>query len=185
MLLSWTSLPLLITSVGLLFSMAAMGLLGVLILRKHEAQLGRSEQRLDELASRMGLIESRFDRSDRAEVTTAVAWEGLPGPTSHVSSRANSAGPLRQGSFSRNEARSSSTLIAIPDLAAETTELNAESESEMVRRHPEVWNLAAAGMTPGEIARQTEQPIGQVELIVGLYRRLNSSRGRIDHARSG
>ena len=34
-----------------------------------------------------------------------------------------------------------------------------------------------------EIARQTGQPIGEVELIVGLYRQLHPSRGATQHVR--
>ncbi len=76
------------------------------------------------------------------------------------------------------------TLIAVPDLGAESGCSEARSVDEFGDRHGEAWALAAEGVPPGEIARQTGQPIGQVELIVGLYRKLHSSRGSIDHARS-
>ena len=57
-------------------------------------------------------------------------------------------------------------------------------ETDLGERHGEVWALAATGVAPEEIARQTGQPIGQIELIVGLYRQVRSSRGPLDHARS-
>src|SRR5271157_2019169 len=81
-------------------------------------------------------------------------------------------------------ARNEPTLIAVPDLGAVEEEPEGRAGSELGERHGEAWTLAAAGVPSEEIARQTGQPIGQIELIVGLYRRLHSSRGSIDHARS-
>jgi len=184
MLTPWPSLPLLIITLGLLFLMAAMGVFAVAVLRKLEIQRGRSEQRLDELASRLRLIESRIDRFNSTVVPTTSPRDGILGPRPPGSARTNGSAPLRQGPSENSEPRGGPTLIAIPDLAAEGDEPDPQAETELVKRHAEVWTLAAAGMPPAEIARQTGQPIGQVELIVGLYRRLHSSRGRIDHARS-
>ena len=75
-------------------------------------------------------------------------------------------------------------MIAIPDLGAVEDESEGCAVSALGERHGEAWTLAAAGVPPEEIARQVGQPIGQIELIVGLYRRLHSSRGSIDNARS-
>lgn len=184
MLTPWPSLLLVIMALVLLFCMAAMGVYTVVVLRNHEIQRGRSEQRLDELASRLRLLESWIDRFDSAAVPTASAREGVLRLRPPGSSRTAGAAPLRQGPSENSETRGGSTLIAIPDLAAGGNEPDSQAETELVKRHAEVWTLAAVGMPPGEIARQTGQPIGQVELIVGLYRYLHSSRGRIDHARS-
>ena len=68
----------------------------------------------------------------------------------------------------------------MPDLADPSAPWIAEVEAYFQERHREVWALAAAGASPEEIARQTGQPIGQVELIIGLYRQFQfvTRRGR-------
>lgn len=184
MLTPWPSLPLLIMALLLLFCMAAMGVFTMMVSRRLEILRGRSEQRIDELGSRLRLIESRIDRLNNAAVPTSSGRDGLLGPRPPGSARTGGAAPPWQGLFDHSEPRGGPTLIAIPDLAAQGHEPDLRAETELVQRHAEVWTLAAGGMPPAEIARQTGQPIGQVELIVGLYRRLHSSRGRIDHARS-
>jgi hypothetical protein len=45
-------------------------------------------------------------------------------------------------------------------------------EAELSQRHAEVLSLSESGASADEIARQTGQPIGQVELILGLLRTL-------------
>jgi hypothetical protein len=80
------------------------------------------------------------------------------------------------------DARNEPTLIVIPDLGTDEQESQERAASELGERHGEAWTLAAAGVPPEEIARQTGQPIGRIELIVALYRRLLSSRGSIDNA---
>ncbi len=76
------------------------------------------------------------------------------------------------------------TLIAVPNLATDEEQREGRAGSDLGTLHGEAWALAAVGAPPQEIARQTGRPIGQIELIVGLYRRLHSSRGSVDHARS-
>lgn len=61
------------------------------------------------------------------------------------------------------------TLIAVPDLAT-MTRPSAEAALELVRRFGPIWDLADSGASAEAIARVTEQPIGQVELILGLRR---------------
>jgi hypothetical protein len=82
------------------------------------------------------------------------------------------------------DARTEPTLIAIPNMGAVEDDSEGGAGGELGERHGEAWTLAAAGVPPEDIARQTGQPIGQIELIVGLYRRLHPFRGSIDHARS-
>jgi hypothetical protein len=63
------------------------------------------------------------------------------------------------------------TLIAVPDLAAPAGDPSPAS-AELARRFGAIWDLADVGATPDAIARATGQPIGQVELILGLRRQL-------------
>jgi hypothetical protein len=46
------------------------------------------------------------------------------------------------------------------------------------RRFAAVWEMADSGATPEAIARETGHPIGQVELILGLRRRIPAEGGR-------
>ena len=60
------------------------------------------------------------------------------------------------------------TLIAIPNLAATGDWVPAPSTTtDLGRRFGSIWELADAGASAETIARETGQPIGQVELILG------------------
>ena len=61
------------------------------------------------------------------------------------------------------------TLIAVPNLSVAAPEAT-EMPADLARRFGAIWALADAGTSPESIARQTEQPVGQVELILGLRR---------------
>jgi hypothetical protein len=62
-------------------------------------------------------------------------------------------------------------LITVPSLAANGSSTAAiEAAAELGRRFGPIWDLADSGQPPSEIARTTGQPIGQVELILGLRR---------------
>jgi hypothetical protein len=63
------------------------------------------------------------------------------------------------------------TLIAVPDLSGPPPE-GAAASTELARRFGAIWDLADAGASAEAIARGTGQPIGQVELILGLRRQL-------------
>ena len=63
------------------------------------------------------------------------------------------------------------TLIAVPNLAATPDAANAASD-ELGQRFGPLWSLADQGLSPDAIAQRTGQPIGQVELILGLRRPL-------------
>ncbi len=67
------------------------------------------------------------------------------------------------------------TLIAVPDLAAPAADAGASAE--LGRRFGAIWERADAGATPEAIAKATGQPIGQVELILGLRRQLAAGAG--------
>jgi len=155
-----------------------------------------TERRLQMLTQRLLVIESRIaeleNQNQRAQNTPARK-KRIVGQAFQPDSEPCQAGkpdllPSRGSQAlldERNDqdARDQQTLIAIPDMGSVEEELHAGAGNELGERHGEAWTLAAAGVPPADIARQTGQPIGQVELIVGLYRRLHSSRGSNDHAR--
>ena len=68
-------------------------------------------------------------------------------------------------------------LISVPDLGREA----APADEGLAEKHGEVWALVEEGRTPREIARQTGRPIGQVELVAGLYRQHLAARNRGRH----
>jgi hypothetical protein len=62
-------------------------------------------------------------------------------------------------------------LITVPSLAANgSSAVATEAAAELGRRFGPIWEMADSGHLPAEIARETGQPIGQVELILGLRR---------------
>jgi hypothetical protein len=74
------------------------------------------------------------------------------------------------------------TLIAVPNLASATGDREAML-SGLTQRYAAIWALADTGALPEMIARATGQPIGQIELILGLRRQIDGTRTTIPHAR--
>jgi hypothetical protein len=67
------------------------------------------------------------------------------------------------------------TLITVPGLDSfSEDELKAAGDS-LGRRHATVWNLAESGLSPEAISTSTGQPIGEIELILALRRRIQSA----------
>jgi hypothetical protein len=61
------------------------------------------------------------------------------------------------------------TLIAVPKIAG-ATELPTSPPKGLTHRFSPIWELADKGASAEAIARVTGQPVGQVELILGLRR---------------
>ena len=179
----WSLMPL-FTVVAGLACLAVAVTLWMLATRQMKMTRSETEQRLQMLVQRLLVIESRINELENHGRRAPDDHEEPPGHAvkgaSKQGRRTHSFHDGREDQAARNEP----TLIAIPDLGAVEEEFDERAGSELGERHGEAWTLAAAGVPPEEIARQTGQPIGQIELIVGLYRRLHSSRGSIDHARS-
>jgi hypothetical protein len=70
-------------------------------------------------------------------------------------------------------------LIRVPRLSP--AQDRQTMENGLSRRYAAIWELAEGGASPDAIARATGQPIGQIELILGLRRQLNSGRTNIPH----
>ena len=73
------------------------------------------------------------------------------------------------------------SLIAVPDLAG-LPEDRDPSSNPLSQRYAAIWTLADQGASPEVIAKATGQPIGQIELILGLRRHIDGSRTTIPHA---
>ena len=173
---SWPSGPMMPVVLIFLFGcLVALGGLTVVLARRLDQMQRRTELRLGELARRLQQIESRsaIPASDSPRQRSAKA-----GAADHSVARST------LGADYSAQAPSRLTLISVPDLAAASRDQSLADDGGLGQRHAEIWALAAAGASTEEIAGQTGQPIGQVELIVGLYRRSSSHRGTADHARS-
>lgn len=69
-------------------------------------------------------------------------------------------------------------LISVPDMAVEGTP---DDGASLAEKHGDVWALLDVGRPLQEIARETSRPIGQVEVIAGLYRQHQSARRQGRH----
>jgi hypothetical protein len=113
-------------------------------------------RRVDELLGMHRALEARLTKVEAASVNPAASVDRKPSRRVDPGASATSAGP---------------TLISVPDLAAPPAS-NAEAAAEFDRRFGPVWGMADEGMPVDAIARETGYPVGQVELILGLRRRL-------------
>ena len=71
-------------------------------------------------------------------------------------------------------------LITVPKLSA--AQDRQAMHNGLSQRYAAIWELAESGASPDAIARATGQPIGQIELILGLRRQMDVSRTNIPHA---
>jgi hypothetical protein len=77
---------------------------------------------------------------------------------------------------------SAPTLIAVPSLAAPAPRSQREATINGIsHRYAAIWSLADSGASADVIARATGQPIGQIELIMGLRRQIDATRNKIAH----
>jgi hypothetical protein len=123
-----------------------------------------------ELAERQRALEGLIRTLEkRGSTSTSRDRIMVSGSSSGVSKRS------RRTDLGESTAVAGPTLIAVPDLAASPSPT---ASAELGRRFGAIWSLADAGHAPDEISRRSGQPIGQVELILGLRRQLVASGGR-------
>jgi hypothetical protein len=115
-------------------------------------------RRLDELLGKHRALEARLAKLEASA-------------TAPVRERPVASRLARRVDPGASATASGPTLISVPDLAAPPAS-NSEAAAELDRRFGPVWAMADAGMAADAIARETGYPIGQVELILGLRRRL-------------
>jgi len=118
-------------------------------------------RRLDELADRHRTLEARLARIEAAAAQATMATLTRPSASGTIR-RVDRGGSMNSGG---------PTLISVPDLATPPAS-SSEAAAQLDRRFGSVWAMADAGMPPEALGRETGHPIGQVELILGLRRRL-------------
>ncbi|RUL86944.1 hypothetical protein [Tautonia sociabilis] len=133
--------------------------------------------RFDRLEGRLAAIESalRRPRTDRATAESAdrprarsprSSPPGRPASTERV----DPPGPAPPGPI----------LIAVPDLSGSRQGVGTQAESarrasavaDLSRRFGRIWELADTGASADRIASTTGRPVGEVQLVLDLRRRL-------------
>jgi hypothetical protein len=175
------SLVLIVASVlGLAVAVALM-MVGALWARFRSLHLERTTQIVGDLARRQESIEAFLSR---LEAERAGGSAGTAAPSLHpkAGARAASAGagravPAQRADRASPTAVGGPTLIVVPSLTPAVTEGSRTAALELGERFGAIWELADRGQSPEAIARETGQPVGQVELILGLRRQLTSGAG--------
>ncbi len=141
----------------------------------------RMEGRLDDISRRLGPMERQC-----RDMPRTVSPHGMESASLAPTARSRAVGVPVLSAIRRHEPAadpSHPTLISIPDLGHEGP-TDRQSGAELSQKYQAVWTLAVSGLSPEEIARQTGQPIGEVELIIGLQRSLQPAQGVLPHVRS-
>jgi hypothetical protein len=143
------------------------------------------EKRWNELTAELRRLEGRLALAEQASHSAKGKHELTPAENgSNGRTRPNRPflSSLRRMPEARIESQDGDTsLISVPNLAAGPEDREALSNS-LSLRYSAIWTLADQGATPEVIAKATGQPIGQIELILGLRRHIDGSRTTIPHA---
>lgn len=170
----------LVVTVGagfLLMGIAASPLAWVAILHRRARSEDEALRTTEDLAEQLRELQSRVDRCEKA----------LHGP--HVGESAPAAprpaGPIAWRKAGRSDpgtrdGLAEPRLISVPKLPASAD--RAAMQDGISQRYAAIWDLAESGASPDAIARATGQPIGQIELILGLRRQMDNGRASIPHA---
>jgi hypothetical protein len=131
--------------------------------RRDRAALG---ERLDALAARVGRMEASHSADRAGRGKEAASWGRSAEGRNDIAPPVRADRPIP-------EPLAGPTLISVPNLAA-PAEGGASSEAAVAlgRRFATIWERAESGDSAGAIARDTGYPVGQVELILGLKRRI-------------
>jgi hypothetical protein len=162
---------------------------GAILFRRLATRLRQVDRRIHDLTRRLGQVESNLEQAGGetqvgkdTEVAGSGSWKSSPWSHTQASEKPPTGTAMITAEPGAAAARP--TLISVPNLADDGRPVDPRLGSDLGQKHSEVWLLADAGVACEEIARRTGQPIGQVELIVALHRRLHPSRGPAEHVRS-
>jgi len=161
----------------------AMSPLAWVALRHRRSRFEQAlERRWRETVDRLGALEARLKQIDTiSQNQPATAHRPADSMVPHGPHRPRAAhARKKRGEGARAEVAPAPTLIAVPSLAAPPNEREA-SINGLSHRYAAIWSLADSGTSADVIARATGQPIGQVELILGLRRQIDASRTKFPH----
>jgi hypothetical protein len=162
----------------LLLGIAASPLAWVAILNRRSQAERESARRFGELGDQLGALRARVERCEATIRTLREEGTGGEGPLSIGAKPSVPSGPVARRRFGRHDGPSldgvkEPKLITVPKLTA------IQDRQAMIgglsHRYAAIWELAEGGASADAIARATGQPIGQIELILGLRRRIDAS----------
>jgi hypothetical protein len=130
------------------------------------------EARLERFFEEFGKTPAREGELEHAQMSRP-RWSGPSWPTTRAQQRRNPATTWVDGA--------EPPLIVVPNLAAAANDREVVVNG-LTQRYAAIWSLAASGSSAEVIARATGQPIGQIELILGLRRQIDGTRTKIPHA---
>ncbi|QEH33885.1 hypothetical protein OJF2_24170 [Aquisphaera giovannonii] len=169
--------------VGLLLAgLVAAGVRGRAALRELRRANAHAGDRIQDLSRRLQLVEARLAATTSTVVSGAAARRA--GPT--VSGPRLVARVAPAGAQDGSGSGIGPTLIEVPDLgisAAGPPQAPPDPAEGLSLRHADIREMAQSGATPDLIARRTNRPVGQVELILALQRRLREPGEAGPHAR--
>jgi hypothetical protein len=182
---SW--LVLTVAAAFLLLGVAGSPLAWVAIHHRSSRLQQQLEKRWLELTARMSKLEAELGKlanstPARAQVTVRSGTTGDKRgrflPLNHIN------GPA-PGRLDADAIEDEQTLIAVPNLASTPPTDRDAAVNGLTQRYAAIWTLADQGASAEVIARATGQPIGQIELILGLRRQVDGNRTAIPHAPHG
>lgn len=151
------------------FALAAVFVvLGAICIRLRALPFAESARILDDISRRQREIENiviSIETKLAASLSATESAEVRP-------SGGTSTKTMRRVDHAESNAVAGPTLIAIPNMSANSPTGPASATAELGRKFGAIWELADAGAPSEAIARTTGQPIGQVELILGLRRQI-------------
>jgi hypothetical protein len=168
-----------------LLGIAGSPLAWVAILQRRSRLSHVMEKRWNELAGEVRRLEARLAQAESPgrqgkptgdPLTTDASARFQPDPH-----RSFPAAWPRRSDAGLLEPLDGPSLIAVPNLAAAPQDRE-DSVNGLTQRYAAIWMLADQGASSEMIARATGQPIGQIELILGLRRQIDGTRTNIPHA---
>jgi hypothetical protein len=177
-----------VASAFLLVGIAASPLAWVALHHRRSRLEQRLEGRCLEIAATVRALEARLTRWEAVSRGLTGKAEPIKAPAANSSrlgaGRSTSGAQREQRLLSAADAALEPPLIAVPSLAPAPNEREA-SVGSLTERFAAIWNLADNGGSPESIARATGQPVGQIDLIIGLRRQIDGNRTTIPHAPHG
>jgi hypothetical protein len=178
----------LVVAVGagfLLLGIAASPLGWVALLHRRSRADREAERGLQALNEQLRDLRTRVERCEsgvRARREEVAVAEMFPSPGTPSSRRPGPPGKaaLVRVAGASHEGITEPKLIKVPRLAS--TQDRQAMQGGLSQRYAAIWELAEGGASADSIARATGQPIGQIELILGLRRQLDAGRTNIPHA---
>jgi hypothetical protein len=169
----------------LLLGIAASPLGWIALLHRRNRSDREMEEALQALGDQMQDLRSRVERCESTRRTRRaddLVGDGVPssGPISGRRPNQQERAGLVRVAVPPNGDITEPKIIKVPRLSP--AQDRQAMRNGLSRRYAAIWELAEGGASPDAIARATGQPIGQIELILGLRRQMDPGRTNIPHA---